>query len=163
MLTPEELAGYDGTDPSKPIYLAINGTIYDVTPGARIYGPGGSYHWFAGCDASRAYVTGCFADDTTPDMRGVDEMFLPLEDAVANAHFSEKELAEAREEERAAARKKVEDALGHWVGFFAKSDKYKKVGSVKREEGWLKDVPRRELCEQAQKGRKPRKAPEGKA
>ncbi|KAL2110529.1 hypothetical protein VUR80DRAFT_1090 [Thermomyces stellatus] len=161
-LTPEELANYDGTDPTKPIYLAINGTIYDVTPGARIYGPGGSYHWFAGCDASRAYVTGCFAEDRTPDMRGVEEMFLPLEDSEANSHFTKEELAELRKEEMRVARKKVKDALAHWVQFFEKHDKYRRVGTVKREKGWLKELPRKELCEAAQKGRKPRQIPEGR-
>ena len=159
-LTPEELTAYDGTDPSKPIYLAINGSIFDVTPGARIYGPGGSYHWFAGCDASRAYVTGCFAEDRTPDMRGVEEMFLPLEDPEANAKFTKEELSGVRKEELAEARRRVHEALGHWVGFFEKSDKYRKVGSVKREKGWLKELPRRELCEGAHRGRKPRKVPE---
>ena len=107
-------------------------------------------------------MTGCFADDRTPDMRGVEEMFLPLEDSAANAHFSKEELAEMRKEEMRTARKKVKDALGHWVDFFAKNDKYRKVGTVKREKGWLKELPRRDLCEAAQKGRKPRQIPEGK-
>lgn len=115
---------------------------------------------FAGVDASRGFVTGCFADDRTPDLRGVEEMFLPLEDSAANAQFTKEELAEMRKEEMREARKKVKEALSHWVGFFAKSDKYRKVGTVKREKGWLKDEPRRELCSAAQKGRKPRKAPE---
>lgn len=107
-------------------------------------------------------MTGCFAEDRTADMRGVEEMFLPLEDSEANAHFSKEELAELREEEMRAARKKVREALAHWAGFFAKSDKYRPVGSVKRERDWLKNVPRRDLCEVAQKGRKPRKVPEGR-
>lgn len=162
-LTPDELSAYDGTDPTMPIYLAINGSIYDVTPGARIYGPGGSYHWFAGCDASRAYVTGCFAEDRTPDMRGVEEMFLPLEDAEANAKFTEEELTAMRKDELTEARRRVGDALRHWVGFFENSDKYRRVGSVKREEGWLEELPRRELCKGAHRGRKPRKVPEEKA
>ncbi|PKS11776.1 hypothetical protein jhhlp_001069 [Lomentospora prolificans] len=159
-LTIEELAAFDGTDASKPIYLAINGTIYDVTPGRRIYGPGGSYHWFAGCDASRAYVTGCFADDRTADMRGAEEMFLPIEDPEINALYTKDELREIRRQELKEARQKVQEALKHWVDFFAKSDKYHKVGTVKREKGWLKNEPRRELCEAAQQGRVKRKAPE---
>ncbi|SPO03302.1 related to DNA damage response protein [Cephalotrichum gorgonifer] len=161
-LTLEELAAYDGTDTSKPIYLAINGTIYDVSAGARIYGPGGSYHWFAGCDASRAYVTGCFSEDRTADMRGVEEMYLPLEDPEVNSHFTKEELSAMRKEELAEARRKVKDGLRHWVTFFANSPKYNKVGTVKREKGWLKALPRRELCEAAQKGRSPRKIPEEK-
>ena len=78
--TDADLKAYDGTDPTKPILLAINGTIYDVSNGRKHYGPGGSYHLFAGADASRGFVTGCFDTDRTPDMRGVEEMFLPLDD-----------------------------------------------------------------------------------
>jgi hypothetical protein len=32
-LTDAELATYDGSDPTKPIYVAVNGTIFDVTAG----------------------------------------------------------------------------------------------------------------------------------
>lgn len=42
--TPVQLANYDGTDPKKPIYLAIDGDVYDVSSSARVYGPDGSYH-----------------------------------------------------------------------------------------------------------------------
>lgn len=161
-LTPEELAQFDGTDPSKPIYLAINGSIYDVTPGARMYGPGGSYRFFAGADASRGYVTGCFAEDRTPDMRGVEEMFLPLDDPEVDSHFTKAELKTLREQERRIAKKKAYDALNHWVNFFGNSKKYSFVGYVKREEGWLEALPKKELCEQARKGRKPRKIPDDK-
>lgn len=34
-------------------------------------GPGGSYHFFAGRDASRAFVTGKFKDDLNDDVRGL--------------------------------------------------------------------------------------------
>jgi membrane-associated progesterone receptor component len=40
-LTPMTLARYDGRqDPSLPIYLAVKGKVYDVTPGRNFYGPG---------------------------------------------------------------------------------------------------------------------------
>jgi len=160
-LTPEELATYDGTDASKPIYLAINGTIYDVSANARTYGPGGSYHYFAGCDAARAYVTGCFAEDRTADMRGVKEMYLPLEDPTGvDRHWSAAELAALRKQERAAAEKKVHDGLAHWVNFFKNNAKYDFVGYVKRPPGWPATEPRRKLCETAAKNRKKRVVPE---
>ncbi|KAI7366052.1 hypothetical protein KC354_g4413 [Hortaea werneckii] len=76
-LTDAELALYNGTDPDKPVLLALNGTIYDVTAGRRVYGPGGSYHVFAGRDAARGFVTGCFAEDGTPDLRGVEWTYVP--------------------------------------------------------------------------------------
>ncbi|KAB5595559.1 hypothetical protein CTheo_1020 [Ceratobasidium theobromae] len=68
-----QLAKFDGTDPLKPVYLAIDGDVYDVTEGRRIYGPGGSYHQFAGKDAARAYTTGCFKTHITHDIRGLNE------------------------------------------------------------------------------------------
>ncbi|XAR69976.1 hypothetical protein NMG60_11001773 [Bertholletia excelsa] len=53
-LTLEQLRQYDGTDSSKPVYLAVRGRIFDVTTGKSFYGPGGPYAVFAGKDASRA-------------------------------------------------------------------------------------------------------------
>lgn len=150
---------YDGTDESKPIYLAINGTIYDVTVGRRIYGPGGSYNVFAGVDASRGYVTGCFGEDRTPDMRGVREMFLPLDDPETDKHWSPAELKELKKRELEDAKKKTYEALKHWVDFFAKSKKYHFVGYVKRPKGWLQKEPKRKLCDVAQQGRTKRHIP----
>ncbi|RKP06643.1 cytochrome b5-like heme/steroid binding domain-containing protein, partial [Thamnocephalis sphaerospora] len=71
MFSEAELARYDGTDPSLPIYVAINGEVFDVTDGREFYGPGGGYHFFAGRDAARAYVTGCFKTHLTHDLRGL--------------------------------------------------------------------------------------------
>lgn len=159
-LSPEELSAYDGQDPDKPLYLAINGTIYDVSNGRRIYGPGGSYNYFAGVDAARAYVTGCFAEDRTPDMRGVEEMFLPLDDPETDDHWSRPELQRMRVKELERAKEKAHDALKHWVDFFANSNKYTKVGYVAKPEGWLEALEPRELCAQAQKGRSKRKVPQ---
>ncbi|KAF3926215.1 Neudesin [Orbilia brochopaga] len=67
------LALYNGTDTALPIYLSINGTIYDVSAGRSKYGPGGGYSFFAGRDASRAYITGDFKNDLTWDVTGIDE------------------------------------------------------------------------------------------
>ncbi|KAK3439632.1 probable steroid-binding protein 3 [Eucalyptus grandis] len=52
--TPSELIQFNGTDPSKPIYVAIKGRVFDVTAGKSFYGPGGAYAAFSGKDASRA-------------------------------------------------------------------------------------------------------------
>ncbi|KKA27836.1 hypothetical protein TD95_003900 [Thielaviopsis punctulata] len=158
-LTPAELATYDGSDPSKPLYLAINGTIYDVSASRHIYGPGGSYQYFTGVDSSRAFVTGCFAEDRTPDMRGVEQMFIPLDNPEIDSQYEADELEALRKAEYDAAMKKVDQALAHWAGFFAKNQKYTFVGYVKREDGWLDKLEPRELCAQAQKGRPKRPAP----
>ncbi|KAI9329616.1 cytochrome b5-like heme/steroid binding domain-containing protein, partial [Obelidium mucronatum] len=72
-LTTAELKQYDGSDPSKPIYLAINGKVYDVSAGEKYYGKEGGYKFFAGVDAARAYITGCFETHLIPDLRGLSE------------------------------------------------------------------------------------------
>ncbi|KAF8897171.1 cytochrome b5-like heme/steroid binding domain-containing protein [Infundibulicybe gibba] len=66
------LAEFDGTTPGKPIYLAIDGDVYDVSSG-NAYQPGGSYHIMAGVDAARAFGTGCFKQHRTHDTRGMSE------------------------------------------------------------------------------------------
>jgi len=44
----EALMMYDGLDYSKGIYLAIVGSVYDVSSGRKHYGPDGSYSFFSG-------------------------------------------------------------------------------------------------------------------
>ncbi|GAA5959934.1 hypothetical protein JCM3765_000649 [Sporobolomyces pararoseus] len=72
-LTEEELSKYNGQEDLKPIYLAIDGDVYDVSLGRESYGPGGAYHVFAGRDAARAFVTGCFKTHLTHDLRGFNQ------------------------------------------------------------------------------------------
>ncbi|KAH7103015.1 cytochrome b5 [Auriculariales sp. MPI-PUGE-AT-0066] len=69
----KQLKQFDGTDPTKPIYLALDGEVFDVSAGRHTYGPGGSYHHFAGVDHARAFVTGCFKEHKTHDIRGFTE------------------------------------------------------------------------------------------
>ncbi|KAL9712751.1 hypothetical protein Ac2012v2_003988 [Leucoagaricus gongylophorus] len=71
------LAQFDGSDSTKPIYLAIDGDVYDVTQG-KAYHPGGSYHILAGVDAARAFATGCFKDHRTHDLRGLSDAELKV-------------------------------------------------------------------------------------
>ncbi|KAI5467030.1 hypothetical protein BGZ63DRAFT_346126 [Mariannaea sp. PMI_226] len=161
-LTPDELLKFDGSDPELPIYIGLNGTIVDVSNGRRIYGPGGSYNVFAGVDAARGFVTGCFQEDRNPDMRNVEIMYLPLDDAEADAHWTEEELVAMRAKELVEAKQKVHDALHHWVKFYTNSRKYKRVGYVVRDADWLDKEPLKELCAAAQRGRKKRAAPPAK-
>lgn len=158
-LTDEELKAYDGTDPTKPIYLAINGTIYDVSNGRNFYGPGGSYHFFAGADASRAFVTSCFDSDITPDLRGVELMYMPKSKPEIDALFTSGEMKIRMEQESRMARDQAYQALKHWVDFFEGSPKYQKVGSVKREMGWETKGPVPTLCEAADRQRPTREPP----
>ncbi|KAG7661412.1 uncharacterized protein J8A68_005107 [[Candida] subhashii] len=100
-LSISELALYNGTDSSLPIYVAVNHRVYDVTAGTRMYGPGGPYNKLSGKDASRVYVTGCFMNpgELTYDLRGLDE-------------------------------KEIKEALDGWVWFFENNERYWYVGEV---------------------------------
>jgi membrane-associated progesterone receptor component len=57
--TPPTLVQYDGTN-GMPIYFAVNGRVFDVSPGRNFYGPGGPYENFAGRDASKGLACGSF-------------------------------------------------------------------------------------------------------
>ncbi|KAE8056236.1 hypothetical protein FH972_013026 [Carpinus fangiana] len=73
-LTAQQLSQYNGTDPSKPIYVAVKGRIFDVTNGKSFYGPGGAYALFAGKDASRALAKMSKNDeDVSPSLDGLSE------------------------------------------------------------------------------------------
>lgn len=72
--TPDQLIQYNGTDPSKPIYVAIRGRVFDVSTGRSFYGPGGSYCMFAGKDASRALAKmSKNEEDVVPSLDGLTE------------------------------------------------------------------------------------------
>ncbi|KAK5129474.1 hypothetical protein LTR08_003234 [Meristemomyces frigidus] len=157
-LTDAELVSYDGSDVTKPIYLALNGTIYDVSAARRVYGPGGSYHVFAGKDAARGFITGCFAEDSTPDLRGAEWTYVPVDIPEGNEIDGRKLTGAektAREQTLRLARKEVRTTLEGWGKMFKGEGgkDYFEVGKVVREEGWLEKLPRRELCAAAQKGR----------
>jgi len=66
------LAEHDGSMIGRPIYLAIDGDVYDVSKG-NAYQPGGSYAILTGVDAARAFGTGCFKTHRTHDTRGLTE------------------------------------------------------------------------------------------
>eukprot|EP00051_Salpingoeca_urceolata_P024482 m.430701 g.430701 ORF g.430701 m.430701 type:complete len:176 (+) comp20240_c9_seq4:1312-1839(+) len=73
--TLEELRRYDGLTAieehhgEKPVYLAVNGTVFDVSTGRAFYGPGGPYEIFAGHDATRGLGTMEFkVSDTWDDL-----------------------------------------------------------------------------------------------
>ncbi|KAJ8680208.1 hypothetical protein QAD02_015995 [Eretmocerus hayati] len=51
------------------LYLSILGQVFDVSSGAKHYGPGETYHVFTGCDGSAAFITGDFtASGLTDDV-----------------------------------------------------------------------------------------------
>ncbi|KAI3507464.1 hypothetical protein L1887_22450 [Cichorium endivia] len=89
-ITEEELRPYNGSDPNKPLLMAIKGKIYDVSRSRMFYGPGGPYALFAGRDASRALALMSFEpSDLTGNIEGLSASELEvLEDW--EAKFEEK-------------------------------------------------------------------------
>lgn len=57
----------------KNIYLGFLGNVYDVTKGDKFYAPGGSYSFFAGKDATRAFATGDFFNDLNDNIEDFDD------------------------------------------------------------------------------------------
>lgn len=49
----DQLTEFDGSDPEKPIYIGMDGLVYDVSEGRKFYEPEGSYHFLAGKDSSK--------------------------------------------------------------------------------------------------------------
>lgn len=113
---------------------------------------------FAGRDASRAYITGCFADDNVPDVRGIEWTFVP-KDVPRFEETPDSELPELRKFYRYEMVEKgleeVEKTLEHWAKMFRgdKGKDYFEVGYVKREAGWMEKMEPRTLCANAERKR----------
>ncbi|KAJ8494580.1 hypothetical protein ONZ45_g9723 [Pleurotus djamor] len=73
-ITLEELKQFDGSDESKPIYVAIKGTVFDVSHKKDVYGSGKSYNLFAGKDASKALgMSSLKPEDAISDYSGLSD------------------------------------------------------------------------------------------
>ena len=125
-----------------------------------MYGPGGSYGVLAGKDATRAFVTGCFEEDLVGDLRGVEEMYIPVDEEEKSGREESKEERRERklrkERETREARRKVFEVVDGWRKLFdgGKGGKYFKVGRVIGQE-WGE---RRKLCQKAMDERPKRNA-----
>ncbi|KAJ1833620.1 Dihydrodipicolinate synthase [Coemansia sp. RSA 2706] len=64
--TKRQIAEFTGAD-GKPILIALDGKVYDVSAGRGFYGPGSAYNVFAGRDASRLLAKQEFDDGVTED------------------------------------------------------------------------------------------------
>ncbi|KAG6375527.1 cytochrome b5 [Boletus reticuloceps] len=72
--TLSQLAEYDGSDASKPIYVSIKGDVFDVTRKRDVYGSGGSYNIFAGKDGSKGLgMSSLKPEDAVPDYSALPE------------------------------------------------------------------------------------------
>jgi hypothetical protein len=121
-----------------------------------MYGPGGGYAFFSGRDATRAFVTGCFVEDLTPDLRGAEEMFVPMDDdEEGDKALSSRQKKLRREREWREAREKVVGQVRHWDEFFRGHKKYFEIGRVVGRDG--EGPEKRQLCEAAKKKRPSRR------
>ncbi|KAJ7648516.1 cytochrome b5-like heme/steroid binding domain-containing protein [Mycena rosella] len=69
-----QLAPFDGSDPSKPIYVSIKGTVFDVSAKADVYGAGCSYNVFAGKDGSKGLgMSSLVPENAVPDYSALNE------------------------------------------------------------------------------------------
>lgn len=71
--TIQQLREFNGED-DKPIYVGLVGDVYDVTQARNYYGPGATYHLFAGRDSSRAMAKLSFeeVDLSNPDISRIN-------------------------------------------------------------------------------------------
>lgn len=77
--TLKQLAHFDGTkddggDDDKPVYLALNGIVFDVSDGRNFYGPGGPYELFAGHECGIALAKMSFDTEFLDDFAGVKDL-----------------------------------------------------------------------------------------
>ncbi|MCJ1304977.1 hypothetical protein MMC08_007790 [Hypocenomyce scalaris] len=69
----EDLSKCDGNSSTYPTYVAIKGTVFDVS-GNAAYAPKGAYHVFAGHDASRALAQSSLKpEDCRPEWEDLDD------------------------------------------------------------------------------------------
>jgi len=63
----EELKAYDGSDPSKPVYVAYCGKVYDVTS-SPLFLEGMHFEHYCGCDLTE------FMEDAPHDAGVMEEL-----------------------------------------------------------------------------------------
>ncbi|CDZ96923.1 cytochrome b5 [Phaffia rhodozyma] len=73
-ISPAELAKHDGNSPDGKIYVAIKGSVFDVSAKREMYGPGASYNVFAGKDGSKGLgMSSLKPEDAVSDYSGLGD------------------------------------------------------------------------------------------
>ncbi|KAL3910382.1 MAG: hypothetical protein SGILL_007713 [Bacillariaceae sp.] len=77
--TTKQLAYFDGTKDEKsgqdkPVYLSVNGIVFDVSNGRDFYGPEGPYEKFAGKECGVALAKMSFDEEHLGDLKGCSEL-----------------------------------------------------------------------------------------
>lgn len=82
-------------------------------------------------------------------------MYIPLDSPEDDAKLSKRELKIRREREIREGKKRVREGIEHWASVFRGETgrPYFYIGQIKREPGWLENLPKRELCQPAREGR----------
>lgn len=71
--TAEELKGYDGSDPAKPIYFAYKGKVYDATK-SHLFIDGMHFEHFSGCDLTEYMEDAPHGDEVFSELPVVGEL-----------------------------------------------------------------------------------------
>jgi len=111
--------------------------------------------FFAGRDSARAFLTGCFKDDLTGDLRGVEEMYMPLDVDAPTEGEKRGQWKIRREQDKRDALRQVKEGIEQWAEVLRGDTgrPYFWVGIIKREDDWPNNLPLPTLCEPAQEAR----------
>ncbi|KAK7103798.1 uncharacterized protein [Littorina saxatilis] len=91
IFTADDIAEFDGSDPSKPIYMAVKGVVFDVTSGKRFYGKESDYNVLTGKDATRGCAKMSLEpEDLTHDLSGLSPETLKSLDEIFEGTYVEK-------------------------------------------------------------------------
>ncbi|ESO90079.1 hypothetical protein LOTGIDRAFT_77624, partial [Lottia gigantea] len=91
IFTSEEIAKFDGSDPSQPIYMGIKGVVFDVSSGKNFYGKGSSYNALVGKDSTRGVAKMSLEpEDLTHDITGLSSEELKSLDSVFEGTYKAK-------------------------------------------------------------------------
>ncbi|KAH8333829.1 hypothetical protein KR059_003697, partial [Drosophila kikkawai] len=61
LLNIKQLAAFNGLNPDQPVYTALNGKIYDLSPDREKFSKQGIYSHLAGCDANKVLHIACYS------------------------------------------------------------------------------------------------------